>query len=727
MRRAVPHRPGITPAWRAWVAVAVVLGGGGRDASAITITGYTAAVNDRFYVAGSTSGFPNSPTQNAAIGFIGSSYDWSGVGWATTTTSGFYKGYGLLSPVHFLAAWHYEQGSDRTQGVRVLGRNGVVTSATNPTTVTNLGWGIKTGTTAASTYDLSIGRLAAPVTTPGNMARMGVLDLYPASASTDYSVYNRLGVLAYGHGGATNNSPRVGAAIVDLAGSFNSDPNQTGILTLRSGTSPQVQLVGGDSGSPLLAGWTNPDGGQELTLLGLNTGINATYNFMSLLAAPGAMAAANALITPDGFALRTVGNVSNTWVGSSSTNLGNRGAWGLSAPASAPSDVYVLFNGTTAGNGRAVTVDANRTLRGLSFSTTGSGTLGFTFGGSSTLTIGRGGITNYDMSRQVFTAPVALGDHQYWDVGAGGVTAGNITTNGRLLEIAGSGTARITGSVTGTGGLALSGHRLELTGSSSYTGQTWVHAGTLVVNGRIGASSGVSVAAAAALAGSGTVSVISGAGSVGPGNSPGILTATSVDPLGGLDFDFELTTTGSPLWSSSTASGNDVLRLTSATSPFGGQPLTPANVVNVYFNAGPLTFGSTFRGGFFTDRDADFLASIEGATFSYYLATLSGSTVYGGVSYSPYAGPFTFTLSTVAETATFAGGTESGYVMQFVVVPEPAGWMLVAGAVAAAVVGLRRRNRAGVSPRWSAVARHASQPAVSSTSAPGSRPGPSPA
>jgi autotransporter-associated beta strand protein len=682
----------------AWGLVLVL---SGREAAAINITGYLAEVNSRFYVSGTTSGFPTAPTPNGDPGFIGAAYDWSAVGWDTKTTDGFYKNYGMLSPVHFLAAWHYEQGAKLTQGVRIYGRDDVVTSATNPSPVVNLGWGVKTGTTAATTYDLSIGRLAAPPTAPANMARMAVLDRYATSASTDYAVYQGLTVLAYGRGSSQNASPRIGAAVVDLGTIINSDPNQAALLTLRSGT-PSVQLQGGDSGSPLLVGWTNADGGQELTVLGLNTGTNATYNFMSLLAAPGPMAAANAVMTPAGYALRVAGDVSSAWQGGSGANatersqLSRAGNW---TSGSIPSDQYVRFAGDET-TFRTITVNAATDLRGLYFNSTGSGTLGFGFGGASTLTIGRGGVTNYDTSRQEFTAPVSLGDHQYWDVGAGGVTAGGITTNGRLLEIAGSGTARITGSVTGTGGLALSGHRLELTGSNSYSGGTWVHAGTLVVNGGIGASSGVSVAAAAALAGSGTVAAISGAGSVGPGNSPGILTAPSVDPSAGLDFDFEFTQAGSPTWSSGTASGNDVLRLTSGTSPFGGQSLTAANGVNVYLNSGPLTVGGTFRGGFFTDRDVDFLASIEGATFAYYLATLSGTKQYGGMSYAAYGGPYTFTLSTVAETATFAGGSESGFVMQFVVVPEPAGWMLLAGAAVAAGAAARRRRRcrAGISP-----------------------------
>ena len=113
---------------------------------------------------------------------------------------------------------------------------------------------------------------------------------------------------------------------------------------------------------------------------------------------------------------------------------------------------------------------------------------------------------------------------------------------------------------TGTGALTLSG-------TDAYTGATTVSFGTLLVNGSIASSSGVSVASGATLGGSGSVPTISGAGLVSVGNSPGILTAPSVTTSGGVDFAMEFTHTGSPTYGSPTASVNDVLHLTGAT-PF---------------------------------------------------------------------------------------------------------------------------------------------------------------
>jgi len=654
------------PKVAAW-GLGIVLLGAARTASALDVIGYTAAANDRF-----SSGYPTAPVTNTNPAFVGRDYSWRGVGWAAGDPT---KSFGFLTPQHYLVASHY--GGSPT--IKLLDAGGIVYSATQ-SSVTNTGYGFTNNGTQAP--DISLGELTAPIPSSRGMPRYGILD--SNTTSTTSSTYNGQPLLVYGRGPNGTQSTRIGAAAVNGTQSG----SDSYITTNASG----VILQAGDSGSPDFIPWTNPNGGKELTIIGNNAATDfATVNVMNYLGNASVMAAINVLTTPDGYALKVVGNPTNTWVGSASTSIGNRTAWGLSPPTAAPSDKYVLFNGATAGGGRAVTVDVAANERGMYFKSTGSGTLGFTFSGTSTLTVGRGGITNYDASRQTISSTVALGDHQYWDVGPGGVTAAAISTGtGFLLEIAGSGTARITGNVSGGGGLAVSGHRLELSGSSSYTGRTWVHTGTLSVGGTIASSSGVSLAAAGVLAGTGRVSAIAGAGSVDPGTSPGILTGRSVDPSAGLDFNFEFTQTGSPTWGTGTASGNDVLRLTSGSAPFT-TPLASANAVNVFLDVSTLSLNDVFRGGFFTDLDTAFLGSVQNASWNYYLATPGGTTTYNGVAYSLYGGPYTFALTTVAETAAFSGGSEAGYVTQFTVVPEPAMGAAVAVAIAACVAGWRRR------------------------------------
>lgn len=637
-------------------------------ARALGITGYTSAANDRF-----SSGFSAAPVANTSSAFVGLGLDWSGVGWSTADAT---KGFGFLTPQHYLVAAHY--GGATT--IRLQAADGTLVTGTQAS-VTATGYGyVFSGTTG----DLSVGRLVAPVPFSAPVARYGVLDLN--ASSTTNSTYTGQPLLVYGRGPNGTSSPRIGAATVNgtaLSG------GQSWVSTSYA----DVQLQSGDSGSPIFIPWTNPNGGQELTILGNNAGTDfSTVNVYNYLANSTVMGVINGITTPDGFAVRVVGSPARTWQGGTGTpaqqtQLNRSGNWSGNV---VPNDVYVRFDGDDT-SVRSITVNAATNLRGLAFTAATSGTLGFTFSGTNTLTVGRGGIVNYDTARQVITAPLSLGAPQYWDVGSGGVTVSDVATNGSLLEVAGSGTARIVGTVSGTGGLALSGRRLELAGSSTFTGRTWVHAGTLALSGTLTATQRTVVGVSGTLAGTGAISAgtISGAGLVSPGASPGILTAPSVDPAAGLDFAFEFTKLGAPVWGAAAASGNDVLRLTAAT-PFLGT-LTAANRIDILFgSSAPLFVGARFQGGFFTDVDTDFTAAIDNATFAYWLADPGGAFTFNGITYTPYAGPLTFTRSVVPITAAFAAGSESGYVFELVAVPEPATAALLLAALPLVLRAARR-------------------------------------
>jgi autotransporter-associated beta strand protein len=157
-------------------------------------------------------------------------------------------------------------------------------------------------------------------------------------------------------------------------------------------------------------------------------------------------------------------------------------------------------------------------------------------------------------------------------------------------DIADSGTSKV--NVTVRGGT------WTIASNASYTGQTRVDGGTLLVDGSVVGTSGMTVLAGGRLGGAGSIgTALTGAGLVSPGNSPGILTATQLDPTGGLDQAFEFTATGSPTYGNAAASVNDVLRLTDATTPFATS-LSFGNVIDVYFDVATLTAGDTFKGGF---------------------------------------------------------------------------------------------------------------------------------
>ena len=245
---------------------------------------------------------------------------------------------------------------------------------------------------------------------------------------------------------------------------------------------------------------------------------------------------------------------------------------------------------------------------------------------------------------------------------------GGITNNASLVFNSAADQA-VSGAINGSGGLQkLGAGSLSLTSlTNTYAGATAVDAGTLLVNGIHNGGAGYTVAAGATLGGSGGIfATVAGAGTISPGNSPGILAVRSVDPTAGTDFTFEMTTVGDPTWNANTASGNDVLRM------FGSTPittaLTAANTVTVNFGMN-LTVGDTIRGGFYTERDSDFSSLVNDAAWAY---TFTGGLLPEGASIVRSV--------TQVPSATFADGTvANGWVTTFAVVavPEPSSLVLV--------------------------------------------------
>jgi autotransporter-associated beta strand protein len=339
----------------------------------------------------------------------------------------------------------------------------------------------------------------------------------------------------------------------------------------------------------------------------------------------------------------------------------------------------VLFDPSTAISSNPL-IQSNYTLRGLYFKSSTSSDDSFTFAGGSTLTIGRGGITNYDQDQQVFSANIALSSSQYWALGTGGVQLVNLDTNGHLLELDGSASSYITGSITDSGSIALSAGQLTLSGNSSYSGNTWIHGGELILDGDISSSAELIIADYGTLSGSGSVPLVSGSGLLAPGSSPGILTSPALSPVAGLDFALEFTAASAPNFGAPNSSINDLIRLTNAT-PFT-TALDISSTVSIYLNITFIENSQQFRGGFFTDSNADFLASINEATVKYYIADPSGSLSYNGQTYSEYSGIYLFTLSTPSQSADFGGGTINGKILQIEVEPDQnqyEGWKIFHG------------------------------------------------
>jgi hypothetical protein len=147
-----------------------------------------------------------------------------------------------------------------------------------------------------------------------------------------------------------------------------------------------------------------------------------------------------------------------------------------------------------------------------------------------------------------------------------------------------------------------------------------------------------------------------------------------------LDFALEFTAATNPDFGVPNDSINDLIRLTNAT-PFT-TALDISSTVSIYLNITSIENSQQFRGGFFTDNDSDFLASISEASIQYFIADPSGSVSYNGQTYSEYSGIYLFTLSTPSQSANFGGGTINGKILQIEVEPDQnqyEGWKIFHG------------------------------------------------
>jgi hypothetical protein len=244
-----------------------------------------------------------------------------------------------------------------------------------------------------------------------------------------------------------------------------------------------------------------------------------------------------------------------------------------------------------------------------------------------------------------------------------------------------------------------SGRTLTANGNSSITGSARATGGTVAVannsllnlaNSSTTTTSDLSIGSGSTLAGTGgTSGQIKGSGLLSPGNSPGILTSGSVDLTGGIDFAFEFTAAGAPTYSLAGNSKNDLLHLTSGSTPFSGS-FGSANTVSFYFNDAGLSASlasvtpTTYLGGFFVDSlSFDIAGLLSNATKQYFIAAAGGSTTLNGVSYNLMSDEVAsrIILSNVNQSgADFTTGTVNGTVLGVMAVPEPSsGSLLLAG------------------------------------------------
>jgi len=533
-----------------------------------------------------------------------------------------------------------------------------------------------------------------------SIAGAGTFDLGSHALTAGNSTSTTVDGTITGSGGLT----KLGTGILTLTAA---NPGFTGATTISAGA---IEIASGSALGGTASGTTVASGAslrlrdgitlaEPLTLSGDGLDNNGSLQNVSganVVSGPVALAAAAQIgVTAGSLALSDPAGITGT-----GTNLTFVGAGDLTiaGPLAIGGGSLLM-----AGSG-VTTLSAASTYSGGSSITAGTVAVGDDAAfGTGSFNLGNGVLRSATAAPRTITNPIVYSV----DMTFGSADTGNLLFTGdvnagslaKTFTVANAITD-FSGVISGGGGRTKAGPgTLIFSGQNTYTGATTVSAGTLLVNGALLSTSSMTVSAGATLGGSGRIATtIAGAGLVSPGNSPGITTANAVNPTAGTSYAFEFTALGSPNYGNAAASINDVLRLTAAT-PFTAS-LTGGNLIDVYFDLASLGGGDTFRGGFYTDTGSDFLSSIGNATYAYWVRgdgsgsdrTFNGQSYYSLGSFSP---ALSVTLSTVAETADFGAGPVSGQVTQFVVVPEPAGPVLVVVATSVGVALLRRRRHAG--------------------------------
>lgn len=383
---------------------------------------------------------------------------------------------------------------------------------------------------------------------------------------------------------------------------------------------------------------------------------------LSMAGAPGLLAASSTWIaTGNGF-WATAGNWNNGVPGTTSTN-GN-------------ADV-ATFNTST-----GVTVSlATRGLNSLNFDTN-AGSFTFSSGG---FYFASGGGINL-LSTMVSTGQTMTVNTPITAVGSFGIN--NNATTSNVLQVNGTitnskttaGSAILTLAGSNTGANTIAGAISDgttratqvnkggagtwrLTGANTYTGGTFVTAGSLVVGvGGTGSVAGAVTVSAGTLSGSGSaggnVTVGDGLGGsdafIAAGNSVGTFTVGgSLSMLSDATFVFELNSTN--------GSADKIVA--------NGVTLDASSVFS--FNDLGLGTGVT-----------------DGQVFTV-IDNTSGSAIGG--QFSNLANGSSFTSQGVTYTASYSGGTGNDLVLTASLVPEPGTCVLMLGGMASILYGRRRR------------------------------------
>jgi len=523
-------------------------------------------------------------------------------------------------------------GVNTHTGTTTVSAGALQLSGTTPTTLATSPLALGTGSTLQLRADGNTTFTSGAITAPdaNTVLNINVDQLTGAGSGKTLS----LGNMTVG----TNNSAKTinvtggngySLALGDITDNNNSGGMST--FTINATTAPLTMgaFREGSFGSNLKLLGTNAI---SIASIVLNSNANNTVAIGSGTDAPVVTISGATTKTGGSSGLRTLGFTLNS---GATFNINNAGVFTNPVSTSVPTFV---INGGTLNNtsGSAITLTA-----GTSSNPTQTWNADFAFTGSNDLSLGTGAVTLGTTAGATRTVTVNAGNLTVSGVIANG---SNATTPTTALAKVGSGTLILGGSNTYNGVTTITAGTLVIAATGNITSSAaTVNGGTLTVNGLAGA---VTVDGGT-LSGNGTVGavIVNAGGTLAPGNSPGVLSASSLSLNGttileingtatrGTDFDGINITT-----SASTTYGGNL------TLAFGGSMLADATI-NLF----------SFTGGAVSD-----------------FSSVSSTGYYAGT-WIPTAAQ-TWQYNDGVQVLTFDGATGN---MGLTAIPEPKTWALI--------------------------------------------------
>ncbi len=311
-----------------------------------------------------------------------------------------------------------------------------------------------------------------------------------------------------------------------------------------------------------------------------------------------------------------------TWDGGGGdNNWGTANNWDPNgAPPTGSSGNTFIFAGTTR---LTPGMNGNYSVGGILFDGTAGGfTISSSGGGTQTLTLYGGGITNNSTNAQAINVEaITLAASQTWNAASGNLSSSApIASGGFTLTIDGANNTTLSGVMSGSGGLSKTGTgTLTLSGANSYTGGTVLSEGTLTLSGSgatLGSTSGSLTVDGGTLDLGGsnrTVGNITGAGGTILNNTTGTNITFTIGNGNGSGGNYQgvianhtsgtgtvaltktgtgtITVSGANTYTGTTSVNGGVLLLNNANALPGGTG-TSGGTSNLAFNGGVLGLGA---------------------------------------------------------------------------------------------------------------------------------------